>query len=404
MMKIGKTLRLIILAATFASALAGAAKADFGYGDVYWLDEETGEWVLEYDDRKAVILRTEDGAILQGNANSTTAISIALEIENSETAGLAALSMGDENFHAFRSEDDIFSITAIALPDQDYSAQWDCDEEMFSLEHEDKQPKWQFIYEITNNLDAALAVFEVTDSFATQLEIESWAVQMSGAGGLSNMLLAEVDGKSGFTWKGTGLEPGRRAQVSLITAPRQDPTGKRRLENGLHELNSGALLRYELGSGQQKISKGRQFKLRVRAGRASVSLEISATEIAWYIRRPGDYFAKAFDGAVRTSGGTEEIKIGVTFSRFGNLTSESNKIIPVFYSFGSNGQPGQWISPAALNGKTELELKASAANDSTFSLWQRVVSGAQSVGTYQNWGVITFTLVNSQAYHAIGGK
>jgi len=202
------------------------------------------------------------------------------------------------------------------------------------------------------------------------------------------------------------LEPEQRARISWVVATRQNAAGERDDKGWKYKLNSGGKLHFTqdgVPGKDHRFQNDWQFMARIsEENEAAISLEISTARIAWYIRRPGDFCAKAFDGVIRT--GSPEIKVGVTFSEFGDLISEANQAIPVFYSLGTALQPGDWLTPSTLNGNVELELTAAAGTETAFSMWQRVVTGLQSTGTYHNKGVITFTLVNSQVHQAIDFK
>lgn len=118
-------------------------------------------------------------------------------------------------------------------------------------------------------------------------------------------------------------------------------------------------------------------------------LTMSSPEVAWYIRRPGDYYVEAFRGSV-----TSDALVAVTFSGFGNLENDcTGEEVPVYYCLQTRHPGiGEWVLPAQLSGIVLVVPPSEEAVE--WALWQRVVLGDQSVGEYVGGGVVTFTMIN----------
>ncbi len=413
-----KAFYLIITIVAFLLALSCTARGEFGYGDVYWLDEETGEWIQDRGGDKASIERMDEGGSSLGNTNSISSIlgTVIIQIDDNGRQAYGTSAYGqpaafslngpEEDSPEYLSEDGIFKITAAALPGSSGSARWVPGERVFLLPAQKVVVKWQFTYEIVNNTALGMNVARVEDRFGPELAIESWTIETVPGNTANGTLQVNTTGRNSFEWQNIRLEPEHRARISWVVATRQNAAGERDDKGWKYKLNSGGKLHFTqdgVPGKDHRFQNDWQFMARIsEENEAAISLEISTARIAWYIRRPGDFCAKAFDGVIRT--GSPEIKVGVTFSEFGDLISEANQAIPVFYSLGTALQPGDWLTPSTLNGNVELELTAAAGTETAFSMWQRVVTGLQSTGTYHNKGVITFTLVNSQVHQAIDFK
>lgn len=403
------TMSVVFLICLF---LAHAVFAEFGYGDVYRLDEETGQWITDHCGFWASIYRIEAGDGYFGNMGANylitgTAIIAFEDLSVDATyANATTLSSMNEthglpnNIYEYISGNGIFSITVIAIPFDDpnlVNMVWDAKNKWFSLAHKNTIAKWQFTYKVTNKSSIKMYVEEVKDNFGGELAIESWSISFSSivddqSQGNVNL---DTDNNYGFSWTDFWLKPGQTAEITLTLATRKNPSGKQQYnECKLYTLNSTGVLKFKYKDQNGKHSlEGTEIKVNVcDKPPVSLSIVMSAPGVDWFIRKSGDYYVRAFDVMVNTTGGKN---VAVTFDDFNNLESDNSQQIPVFYSLGDESNPGHWITPENLN-NTELGLKASAVNDAAFSMWQRVVLGMQSVGTYQDTGVITFTLVNSQ--------
>jgi len=409
---------LLTMSAVFLMCfvLVSVVSAEYGYGDVYRLEEETGQWIIDHGGFWASIDRIEadDGFFSNMGANySITGTAIIdfedLSVEDTYATITTLSSMNEspglpDNTCEYVSRNGIFSLKVTAIPFDDpnlVDMVWDAKNKWFSLMHKNTIAKWQFTYKVTNNSSKEMFVEEVKDNYGGQLAIESWSISFSTivddqSQGNVNL---DTDNNYGFSWTNFKLEPGQTAEITLTLATRKNPSGKQQYnECKLYTLNSTGVLKYRYkcqpGKGKYSLT-GKRIRVNVcDKPPVSISVEMSAPGVDWFIRKPGDYYVKAFDAVVKVKG-RKKVEVAVTFDGFNNLESDNSQQIPVFYSLGDESNPGHWITPENLN-NTELGLKASAVNDAAFSMWQRVVLGTQSVGTYQDTGVITFTLVNSQ--------
>lgn len=385
----------------------GVVYADFGYGDVYWLNEETGQWVKDNDGQWATLIKEDGGQTFMGNVGGSTSFSgaVLLDLEEPAVSSMASRSFGANepvNSYEYISSDGIFSIKVTALAFEDGTMVdmiWDPVQQQFLLFHERTDAKWLFTYTINNNLAVGIDVQLVQDNFGEELVIEDIAIVTPL--GSQDTLETGKPGPNGFQWKNIRLEPGQTAQVTFTLATGVTRKGERHYDCGLHYLNSLGVLKYkydgERGNGQKSID-GWSFPVQVYGDCSMAAhFELSAAGVEWYMRKPGDYYTKLLDGAVRVTGAVNrEILVGVTFSGFDDLLSASGQEIPVWYSLVDALQDaGDWTRSSDLD-ESKLELKASANHDASFSMWQRVVLETQSPGLYENLGVISFSLVNSQ--------
>ena len=415
MVRIGRFFGLTALL-VIVLALSGIVFADFGYGDVYWLNETTGQWVKD-DGNGAQLGKTGNGNSFSGNTGGSATITgsatVAFEERNFSTfSGLRSLStIAPTTSYTWVNdpENEIFGITAEALsfenPDL-IDMVWDGNNGEFFLAHRNTVATWRFTYKVTNSSDVTMEKVEVSDNFNGELVIvESSAVVEGVTGSVVVFNDKRNPGQGGgsysFKWSEFSLKPGESASLTFLVQTGVNPGGYQQYnECGTYFLHSGGVLKYKpAGQGQVSIGGGEDWRFKVRVcgdppeDPPTICFEVSAEGVEWYVRKPGDYFTKLLDSTVRvTSETNQEIVVGVTFSEFGELISEDGQNVPVWYSF--TGEQ-DWMTPNNLN-RTELELKASAANEASFSMWQRIVLDSQSPGIYQNTGVITFTLVNSQ--------
>jgi len=372
---------------------------NFGYGDVYYLDEATDQWL-------------HDGFSEYGLSNNSVSYSltgrIKTEFGDQSTNALAAADLDKSdipitNFFIYRNGP--FSIQVTALPfnnPQMVDMSWDSIQNHFILAYTRTVAKWEFVYRVTNTTNRIMYVEEIKDNFGAELEIESWSYTITNRE--ANQPLGDYvpnsKGNEGFVWKNFYLKPGQTGEITFIVATRKNPAGKQHYgECGVYHLNSNGTLKYWLDGEKDKISiDGYRFLVRVCDQLSfSVLVELSTTNIVWLIRKPGDYFVKAIDGVVKVNGNWL-VNVAVTFSDFDNLIADDAQQIPVFYSLGDQTIPGDWISPLVLN-NTDVNLQVSARQHGQFSIWQRIVVDNQSAGRYENTGVITFTLVNSRPFY-----
>ena len=424
MIRVRSGIGLILVCLVAVFALSGRVSADFGYGDVYWLDETTGEWIRDVDGDWATIEKNGDGPTFSANAGGSTSIrgSAIVDFQNPTFGSLTGFrsfsTLGTTNCYTWEndSENPVFSITATALPFDNPSLidmVWDGNTDAFYLAHKNTVATWEFRYKVTNNSDVAMESVEVTDNFNGELVIVEDSYRVSGVmvPNVPEPKFVKKGGNGGsyeLSWGSNkfSIAPGGSVELTFLVVTGMNPGGHQQYnECGTYFMNSGGVLKYK-PDGKDKISLGggRYWRFKVRVcceppvDPPTFCLEVSSGRVDWYIRKPGNYFAKVLDATVSvTRTTTIGEHVAVTFSGFGNLIlHNSDQEIPVWYSL-TNVQedPGEWISPDDLNGRTEL-LYPSDGNDASFSMWQRVDLGTQSPGMYENVGVITFTLVNSQ--------
>lgn len=398
------------------------AATTFGYSDVYWLNEKTGNWVKD-DGTGASLEKKGSGESTFGNSGGSALITgstiIAFGDDSLNTlssfGSLSTLALGNSYTWVNDPSNEIFSITAEALPFDDINLVnmvWDEDADEFFLPHKNTVATWRFTYKVTNNSDVTMEKVEVSDNFNGELVIVESSAVVSGVTD-SVVFINKKGGNGGsyeLTWSKFSIPPGGSAELTLLVVTGMNPGGHQQYnECGTHFLHSGGVLKYKPdGKGQKSIGGGDEWRFKVRVcddppsppeDHPTVCFEVSASSVNWFIRKPGDFYAKVLDARVRVSGGgNTDVIVAVTFSDFDNLISDSGQVIPVRYSFADEPDLDGWMTPADLNGIVGMELTASAENDASFSMWQRIVLDTQSPGTYQNVGVITFTLVNSQPY------
>lgn len=97
-----------------------------------------------------------------------------------------------------------------------------------------------------------------------------------------------------------------------------------------------------------------RFDLKVEASVAQwVTLSLSATEIKWYVLKPGCYDTKWLYGCLTSNGDVE-----LTFSGFEDLqsTTDPSKTIPAYYKYWQFGGPYPlwWVRASQFNGTREI--------------------------------------------------
>lgn len=378
--------------------------AQFGYSGVYYLDEETGHWFEDTDGAMASVKRLPLETEVFGNVGVGSIIT-ATAIVDFQDHALNTLSMQPTNTHTWVSPDGMFSVTVTALPFDDPSLTdmyWDDTDQHFVLPYLRTVAKWQFTYRVTNTLDVELSTVEIKDNFGAELNIESYEIQVpmgSSEGNVEITTTGKAE-KYHFVWRYTELGPGESASITFIVATGKNPAGHQHYgECDEYDLDSNAVLKYryrgQKGNGQRSI-EAPTFKVNVCDSPCpSLFIRVSASDIEWFIRKPGEYFANVIQGTVGVSGGQKKsVQVAVTFSDFENLKSHNGQEVPVAYALGKEVQPGNWMDPNQLNSFQDLVLTISANKDTSFNLWQKVDLGTQSPGEYTDTGVITFTLLN----------
>jgi len=420
MTRFGRMLGLFTVFLLLILTVSGAFAADFGYGDVYWLNETTGQWVKDVDGTWATLKKTEDGDSFSGNtggASITGSAQVAFEDPGFATlSSFQSLSMlAPTNSYTWVNDPEnvIFSITAEALPFDNpllTDIVWDDNAKEFFLVHRNTVATWQFTYKVTNNSNVPMKSVEVTDNFNGELVILKDSAIVSGAAPTPDIKQKQVSYELSWAWSPDfdfSIAPGKSVELTFLVMTGTNPGGKQQyFENRTYPMHSGGLLKYKPGGkGKVSLEMGEDEKFKVRVYEDPTAppdfcFEVSCGGVEWYIRKPGDYFTKVLDATVSVTGTTNLGEhMAVEFSGFGDLTLQnSDQKIPVWYSLADEIQPGAWISPRDLNDRTEL-LYPSEGNNASFSMWQKVDLGTQSSGMYENVGVITFTLVNSQIHH-----
>jgi|GEM_PF-1147064 len=267
------------------------------------------------------------------------------------------------------------------------NATWEGDR--FLVDKLNERILWEINYHLTNKSVIPI-VFNTSgvDSYGPELSIE-WADATSGVvtAGQSDR---EEYGQL-VRWKGFSLGPFCSATLTVVlsTWSCQDSPGYRLPGNYI--LNKGIEVSYSVACGfPERAIRGEGYRVEVVAA-PHMRLSMSSPTLEWMIKKPGDYYIRAFTGTV-----TADAPVVVTFSDFGNLeNSNTGEVLPVYYSLQTQ-QPDidDWMSPVELN-SAFLEVPP-AQEPVEWALWQRVVLGTQGVGTYEGEGVITFTMLNVQ--------
>ncbi|MGI6036300.1 MAG: hypothetical protein ACOYCE_10920 [Limnochordia bacterium] len=332
-----------ILLGLLVFAWASPTDAEFGYKDIYQYDEAENDWVLlepsdESNDTAYMIVRDPAGSA--GNSNASLSVAGKLEILPS-LSGTRAKSFGMlSEPESLSYTNGPLTITVTPLTD---NIEVDTDEGWFILPGTGNYAEWRFVYSVTNLGDVEMKDIEVKDNFGGELEVRSangsWSasptkgqVVVSHSGAMKNFK---------FKWDGFVLAPGESASLTIDVKLGENPAGKQEYTscNKVYELNSGGVLkfRWQQQQGQGWTSyEGEPFEVWVPC-LPSMSIEISTTEVQWFVRKPGDYYTRALTGSVKAN-----CKVAITFSGFDNLHSTStNQSLLVFYALAGE-RPEQW--------------------------------------------------------------
>ncbi len=194
-----------------------------------------------------------------------------------------------------------------------------------------------------------------------------------------------------FKWTDFTLGPGGWAELTIQLENRKNP-GDQQLYTacGMYALNSGAKLKYKTDPNHEGWSSryGREVRVEVPC---YLFVEIGATNVTWYLRKPGDYYIKALEGRVESSH-----NVVVTFSEFDNLQcAENNQSLPVFYALDTeHPEQDDWMDPQQLNAKDPALKLILSDGEARWNMWQMVVLDTQYACEYSDKGVITFTINN----------
>ncbi len=249
---------------------------------------------------------------------------------------------------------------------------------------------WRLTYRVENRSPhETMKIVSVADSFAAALELVAVGTVYSPgvSPGLVDVWNEGLSHSSSFKWEGFELKPGEWAQLVIELVFRKEAGGKRLpIPCGRFQLNAQGMLRYTLGGRSGLIERqARPIEVEIPCP-SFLDVQLN-TKVTWFIRMPGDYYARAVDGTVAASH-----PVYITFSGFDHLKNANNgQTLPVFYALNEE-QPQGWLTPDELNATT-LFLPTDG-NELRWNLWQRVVLDGQSAGTYTDTGVITFTLRN----------
>lgn len=343
------------------------------YAGVYVYDETTNSWNLLSDNDDSAFCITTQPEEYSGNIiNSDISLTVTAHIGvvNAENPGK-------------------FNITVNPITDNIEVIEED-GEEIFQVDKEE-YAVWEFIYRVENiSEDENMNGIVVNDSFGAELDIKS-SDHIYAPGVNPGKLDINFQGtmnKYSFTWYDFVLKPGEWAELIFEVETGLNPAGKQEYTAcGLYDLNSGGILRYITDNNPgYSERKGYVFKVDVPCT-PYVCIDLSATEIKWYLRKPGDYYTRALEGHVASN-----YPVVITFADFEFLKSaETTDTIPVFYQFNSE-HPENWINAFDLN---DTQIMLPTSNELIdWNLWQRLNLDRQDVGSYFNKGVITFTINN----------
>lgn len=256
--------------------------------------------------------------------------------------------------------------------------------------------KWKITYHIASMAQAN----QVSRIFAVDRYGPEWAIESASTS--SGHVLISPPGKKGYgesiEWSGLILEPGGCASLTVILETLGDPASQEHGTTAYYVLNAGMVVEFAVGDGvAARESTDEGYSVEVRRT-PKMQLTMSSPEMLWYIRRPGDYYVKAFSGTVASNA-----LVVVTFTHFTNLeNNRTGEALQVYYSLQTQ-HPGtdEWIPPEELSA---MSLNVSPSEEAVqWALWQRVVLEEQSVGEYVGGGVITFAMQNVQDTFVDGG-
>jgi hypothetical protein len=249
--------------------------------------------------------------------------------------------------------------------------------------------KWKITYHIVSMAEARqVSRIFALDSYGPELSVES-------ANATSGNVLIGVSGKKGYgqsvEWSGLTLGRGSCASLTVILETSGSPAARQRVTSGDYVLNAGMVVESTARNGTAiHRSTGEKYTVKIRRV-PQMRLAMSSPQIIWYIRRPGDYYVKAFYGTV-----TSNALVVVAFSDFTDLRNDSTgERLPVSYCFQTpRPEKHEWIPVEELS--TAFLEVPSSEEATEWTLWQRIVVGNQGVGEYTGRGVITFTMQNVQ--------
>lgn len=143
------------------------------------------------------------------------------------------------------------------------------------------------------------------------------------------------------------------------------------------------------------VNRNSQFETAWAGGNppSRMSVRVSSSKIAWYIKKPGKYMTNAFEVTINSTD-----SVTISFKNFDNVKPQGGigvKDISVFYAI-SDDLAGEfnWIPAENLNNWI-VTVKAGVSN---LNFYQLVDLKTQSAGIYRNTGTITFTVQNTKAY------
>ena len=414
MVRVVRLLSLAMIMILLLHTASGVIASDFGYGDVFWFDEETGQWVKDIDGTMATMEKRGDGGTFSGNVGGSASASGSAVIDFEDPGFSTLTSVPPERELALtntltwvgESTNGRLSITVEALPFNDPSLTdmvWDPEQGEFFLAHPHTVAEFRFTYTVTNlNASESMREIELRDHLGAELVIDKNSVIVTGTDAHVNIYRGgNGNGNYRFSMDPFTLGAGQSVEVTFIATTGSTKVVQLHYSCGDHDLNSQAKFKYTFVAGKKYESiNGWTFPIRVCGDppqdSPTLCIEMSASGVEWYIRKPGDYFAKVLDVKVSViDASNRAAQVKVAFSGFDNLASKNKQEITVFYSLADESGPAEWMPPVALN-ETELRLAAVDQCDSSFSMWQKIVLGTQGPGKYENTGVITFSLVNSQ--------
>ncbi len=111
------------------------------------------------------------------------------------------------------------------------------------------------------------------------------------------------------------------------------------------------------------------------------SVSVSATKLAWFLRKPGDYATKAIDVSV-----ISEYPVVVTFKDFNDPVNEAGNHVQTYFSFETLEN---WIKASDLS----TSFRILEPGNSTFGMYHRVVLQGQPACNYFSVGTISFAIV-----------
>lgn len=380
-----KCLRAICLFVLCLSilVLVSPAQAEEHSITVYRYCEDTGEWV-PVDEENGVSCTISSSFEFYGTTSSSTVQITAralVDIDNQEkTFSQNAITV--QNTYP---NPGIFSITVEPLTDNVEIIEDDSYDYDFLMRKLKERAAWRFTYRVENiSENEVMNDIVVKDNFGAELDIYKDSFNQ----GSLDITVQGAREKYFFEWSGFSLGPGESAELTIKVELGKNPAGIQSYsscDDSPYDLNSGGTLKYTIpGKPGLQTKEGYNFKVHVDC--RYICIEFSATVIEWFIRKPGDYYAKTATASVESSK-----PIVVTFSEFDVLRGDYDRTLDVRYAF---NDALVWYSPDELN-EHEMVLDMVGGVDG-FDLWQRVILNNQQPCTYENEGVITFSIANSE--------